>query len=544
MANFIDNADTFLADSTRGFVAAHPDARWDRAGFLARRAPLPPGRVAVVSGGGSGHEPLHAGFLGDGMLTAVCPGLVFTSPNALQIAAATTEVDAGAGVLHIVKNYTGDVMNFRIGRAIAAEAGVTSDVVLVDDDVATESESGPGRRGTAATIVVEKLCGAAAARGDTLSEVAELGRRTAAVARSMSVALSPCTVPGATAPSFDLEPGQMEVGIGIHGERGVTRTELEPAESIVRLVLDRIVPSASVASGDRVFVVVNGLGATHDLELHLLFGHVVEQLAQRGISVLRSLVGTFVTALDMAGASITVVKADEAMLDLWDAPTAAPSWPRVTGGPVDAVADTSFAEPDDTAETGSENRWLTAFVGKVLDQVDNLTALDRQAGDGDFGTNMAAALKHFSLPLRGDDPTVLTAISTSYLLRSGGTSGAVFGTFFRALAQGLPAEGATVPDVAAAVRTGLRQVQDLGGAQVGDKTVVDALSPAADALDEHTGDLAAAFAAAAAAASDGVAATRSSVATRGRASYVGDAARGVEDPGALVMSWLFEAWAS
>ena len=540
-ANFLDSTDAFLTDATRGFVAARPDVRWDRTGFLARRDSVPNGRVAVISGGGSGHEPLHSGFLGEGMLAAVCPGLVFTSPNALQIAAATRAVDTGAGVLHIVKNYTGDVMNFRIARDIAADSGVSTDVVLVDDDVATESDDGPGRRGTAATVGVDKVCGAAAARGDALADVAALGRMVAAGARSMSVALSPCRVPGSAEPSFDLEPGQMEVGIGIHGERGTERTDVAPAKAVVRLLLDRILPSADIGAGEQVFVVVNGLGATHSLELHLLFGNVVEELAARGIVVVRSLVGTFVTALDMAGASFTVVKADAAMVELWDAPTSAPAWPRVTGGPVGELADTTFAEPGDAAATGAENRWLTAFVTKVRNEIDHLTALDRQAGDGDFGTNMAAALDHYQLPLRGDDRTVLTALSTSFLVRAGGTSGAVFGTFFRALAQEWPDEP-SVADVARAVRAGLDQVQALGGAQVGDKTVVDALSPAAAALAAADGDVDAAFADAARAAAEGVAATESSIAHRGRASYVGEAARGVPDPGALVTSWLFESW--
>lgn len=545
--NFLNSPDSFIPDSLRGLVASTGDLRWNREhGYLIRDAPLRPGQVAVVSGGGSGHEPLHSGFIGRGMLTAACPGLIFTSPNALQIAGATVAADAGGGVLHVVKNYTGDVMNFSIARQIAAESAVRTDVVLVDDDVATEASAsgGPGRRGTAATVVVEKLCGAAAERGDDLAAVAALGRRVVAAARSMAVALAPGTVPGSPVPSFDLPAGQMEIGIGIHGERGVGRAPVARAAEIVAALLARILPAARVTGGDEVIVVVNGLGATHPLELNLLFGEAAAQLAAAGIAVARSLVGSFVTALDMAGFSLTVVRADREMLELWDAPTSAPGWPVVTGPPVGTLTDGTINEPDDRADQGPENPWLSAFVGRVRESVGALTDLDRRAGDGDFGTNMAAALRHYELPLRGTDDQVLLALSTSYFVRAGGTSGAVFGTFFRALYAGLGSEPWSVERVARAVRQALEQIQALGGARVGDKTVVDALAPAADAFDEAVragAALAAALRSAAGAAAAGVEATKNSMAARGRASYVGEAARGVEDPGALVMSWFFEA---
>ncbi|OHU21041.1 dihydroxyacetone kinase [Mycobacteroides franklinii] len=545
--NFLNATERFIPDALRGLVAAAADLRWNSEhGYLIRDSPLRPGHVAIVSGGGSGHEPLHAGFIGRGMLTAACPGLIFTSPNALQIAGATIAADAGGGVLHVVKNYTGDVMNFSIARQIAEESSVRTDVVLVDDDIATEvaDSERPGRRGTAATVVVEKLCGAAAERGDDLATVAAVGRRVAAAARSMAVALAPCTVPGASVPSFDLPAGQMEIGIGIHGERGVDRAPVAAASDIVAALLARILPAAQVRDGDEVIVVVNGLGATHSLELNLLFGEVAAQLAAAGIQIARSLVGSFVTALDMAGVSVTVVRADPEMLELWDAPTTAPAWPVVTGPPVGELTDGAIVEPDDRADGGPENPWLSAFVGRVRESVGALTELDRRAGDGDFGTNMAAALRHYALPLRGTDAEVLLALSTSYFVRAGGTSGAVFGTFFRALYAGLGDERWSTELVARAVRQALDQIQALGGARVGDKTVVDAVSPAADALDDAARrdiPLAVALQSAADAAAAGVQATKDSRAARGRASYVGDAARGVEDPGALVMSWFFEA---
>lgn len=537
---FIDEVDSFLPDALRGFVAANPQITWHRdPGFLARRTPTQPGRVAVLSGGGSGHEPMHSGLIGAGLLDAVCPGPIFTSPNALQIAGATRHVDSGAGVLHIVKNYTGDMMNFRIARDIVGDEGVQTDVVVVADDVATESDDdGPGRRGTGATIVVEKVCGAAAAAGASLSEVTALGRRVADNARSMSVALDPCTVPGSDRPSFDLGPDEMELGIGIHGESGTERTRWRPAGQIVRALLDPISRSLGLTAGQQVIVVVNGLGSSHPLELSLVFGHVLEQLRAAGVRVVRSLVGTMVTALDMRGASVTVARVDEEIVGLWDAPTDAPAWPRLPAAEPGELVDTTVAEPDDAPVAGPENGWLTTFVTRVRDAVDELTALDRQVGDGDFGTNMAAALGAFELPLRGSDAEVLDAISRSYFVRSGGTSGAVFGTLFRELAKAF-ADGAEFrAALAEGTHAGLEAVVELGGAQVGDNTVVDALHPANGSL-QQGGSLTEV----ARAAADGAESTRDRVARKGRASYVGEAARGAVDPGALVVSWLFEAGA-
>ncbi|SIS03365.1 dihydroxyacetone kinase family protein [Williamsia sterculiae] len=531
-----NDAQSFLSDAVRGLVAANPDIVWRRdPGFLIRRTPLPDGRVALVSGGGSGHEPLHSGFIGDGMLTAVCPGLVFTSPNALQIAAATRAADTGAGVLHIVKNYTGDVMNFRVARRLVADEGIRTATVLVADDVATESDTGPGRRGTGATVVVEKICGAAADRGDSLDDVAALGQRIADGARSMAVATAAPTAPGAHRPSFDLAIGEMEVGIGIHGEPGLDRVPRRDATDTVADLLDRIVTSLGLRAGERVIVVVNGLGAAHPLELNLVFGEVAANLEHRGVRVDRCLVGTLVTALDMSGVSITVARSDDEVSELWDAPTTAPGWPRTAVG-VGALVDGTIAEPDDSADTGAVCPWVTRFVERVRDSVEELTDLDRRAGDGDFGTNLAAALGHFAVPLRGSDHDVLHALSTSFLVRAGGTSGAVFGILFRELARAAGQSGDRTEYLRPGAARALAEIVELGGARVGDNTVVDALSPAVDALDDHL-DLAAA----ADAATRGADSTRDRAAGKGRASYLGDATRGVVDPGALVIAWLFAA---
>ncbi|MFW0787706.1 dihydroxyacetone kinase family protein [Gordonia sp. CPCC 206044] len=532
----LNSPSTFLPDALRGLVAAHPTIAWQRdPGFLHRRDPDDTRRVAVISGGGSGHEPMHAAMIGDGILDAACPGLVFTSPNALQIAGATRWADHGAGVLHVVKNYTGDVMNFRIARHLLRDE-VATDHVLVDDDVATESDTGPGRRGTGATILVEKICGAAALRGDTLAEVAALGRRAAADARSIAVAYQACTLPGSDAPTFELAPGQMEFGVGIHGEAGTERTDKVDAAELVDRMVDRVAESLSLSDGESVVCLVNGLGSAHPLELYLAFGEAVAALDRRGVTIARSMVGTFVTALDMSGFSITLMRAHDEFLPLLDAPTTAPAWPSTVPQPSGTLVDTSTAEPGDAADEGPECRWLTAFVQRVMESIDDLTQLDQQAGDGDFGANMSAALEHFVLPLRGSDAEVLTAISTSYLVRAGGTSGAVFGDLFRELASAFD----RADDFTAALRDGstaaLAEIQDLGGAQVGDNTMVDALAPAVDALGN-----AETLRATADRSEQGAESTRETIATKGRASYVGENARGVVDPGALVIAWLYRA---
>ena len=554
---FMRSAKTFVPDALRGLIASTDDIAWNPdPGYLTRARPLPRGRVALVSGGGSGHEPMHAGFIGDGMLTAVCPGVVFSSPNALQIHEGSKAADAGGGVLHIVKNYTGDVMNFGIARELLREDKIDTDVVLVDDDVATERAdgSGPGRRGTAATIVVEKVCGASAARGDDLAEVTRIGQHVAHSARSMAVALRPCTLPGADEPSFDLPAGQMELGIGIHGERGTERVDALPAPELVRRLTDPIIKSLSLAEGDRVIAVVNGLGATHPLELQLLFAELGDYLDEQGIHIERTLIGTFVTALNMAGASITLVRTDKEILELWDAPTKAPAWPNAiareyTGmGTRESFGPTFTPDTSRTAESSFVGSWIADWAEKVLDQEPALTDLDRRAGDGDFGTNMVAALDQLDISAIRDTystATIFDAVSQAYLGHSGGTSGALFGIwfrhFFRVAADSADSE-LDLGAIAAAARAGLDNITSLGGARVGDKTMVDAIVPAVESLEQSVSseaDRDAALASAAEAAAAGAESTETMLANRGRASYVGEAARGVVDPGALLIAWFF-----
>jgi dihydroxyacetone kinase-like protein len=308
-------------------AAAHGELAVDvDGGVVVRRDAPVAGKVGVVSGGGSGHEPLHGGFVGYGMLDAACPGEVFTSPVPDQIVAATRAVHGGAGVLYVVKNYTGDVLNFQLAAELAGEEGITVETVLVDDDVAVEDSTWTaGRRGTGATLIVEKAAGALAERRAPLVEVADVGRRVNARSASFAVALSGATTPAAGRPGFVLGDDEMEVGVGIHGEPGRRREPLRRAGEVAEMMLDAVLTAKPIGRGDDVIVLVNGLGGTPLMELYLLFGELAPRLDAVGVTVARSLVGNYVTSLDMAGASLTVCRADGLILDLWDAPARTPA---------------------------------------------------------------------------------------------------------------------------------------------------------------------------------------------------------------------------
>ncbi|MFK0045925.1 dihydroxyacetone kinase subunit DhaK [Streptomyces sp. NPDC090741] len=335
MKMLINSPQTVVADALRGLAAAHPELDVDAdARVVLRRDARQGGRVGLVSGGGSGHEPLHAGFVGYGMLSAACPGEVFTSPVPDQMVRAAKAVDSGQGVLFIVKNYTGDVLNFDMAAELAEEDGIRVERVLVNDDVAvTDSLYTAGRRGTGATLFVEKIAGAAAEEGAPLEQVAAVARRVNEASGSFGVALSACTTPAKGSPTFDLPDGELELGIGIHGEPGRERRPMMPAGEIAEVavdsVLDDMANTAQAADGP-VLALVNGMGATPLLELYGFHAEVTRVLAARGVPVARTLVGNYVTSLDMAGCSVTLCRVDEEMLRLWDAPvqTAALRWGR------------------------------------------------------------------------------------------------------------------------------------------------------------------------------------------------------------------------
>ena len=326
MKKLINDVDTIISESLDGFVAAHGDIVTLEADHkFIRRKKLKQGKVALISGGGSGHEPLHAGFVGHGMLDAACPGQIFTSPTPDQMAAAALAVDTGAGVLYIVKNYEGDVMNFEMAAELAS--GPTARV-LTSDDVAVETSTySTGRRGVAGTLVVEKMLGAAAEQGSDLAACRALGDRVNQATRSIGVALTSCTVPAAGTPTFKIGDSEMEFGVGIHGEPGRRRVPLAAARPLADEMVESITRDLAHTRGD-CLLLVNGFGGTPMIELYLMYDNLRDAFAKRGLAIARSLVGNFVTSLDMAGCSATITLLDDELARLWDAPvhTAALRW--------------------------------------------------------------------------------------------------------------------------------------------------------------------------------------------------------------------------
>ena len=322
MKKLINAPEKVLADSLVGVAAAHPELRVDHVNrIIYRGEPTKKGKVALISGGGSGHEPLHGGFVGFGMLDAACAGEVFTSPTPDQMQEATKVANSGAGVLHIVKNYTGDVMNFEMAAEMAeAESGVKVEAVVINDDVAVEDSTWTaGRRGVGVTVLLEKIVGAAAEEGRDLAAVTSLAQRINAAGRSMGMALTSCTVPSAGKPTFEIPDDMMEIGVGIHGEPGRHRVPLAGAVEIAQQLVEPILADLDFA-GAPTIVMLNGMGGSPLIELYLMYGEVKKILDKAGITVARNLVGNYITSLDMAGCSVTLLKADDELLTLWDAP--------------------------------------------------------------------------------------------------------------------------------------------------------------------------------------------------------------------------------
>ncbi|HEY3184826.1 MAG TPA: dihydroxyacetone kinase subunit DhaK [Gaiellaceae bacterium] len=328
LKKFVNRPEDVVKESLAGLGAAHPDLlRVDLDEQIVVRADAPvAGKVSLVSGGGSGHEPLHGGFVGRGMLDAACPGEVFTSPVPDQMLAATKAVDGGAGVVHIVKNYTGDVMNFKLAAELADDEGIRVESVLTNDDVAVEdSLYTAGRRGVGVTVLVEKIAGARAEEGGTLEEVAATARKVNERGRSFGVALTSCVTPAAGTPTFDIGGDEMEFGVGIHGEPGRRRDKVKPAGELVEQIADAILSDLDPPAGAKLLAFVNGLGGTPLIELYVLYNELTKQLERRGLTASRNLVGNYITSLEMAGASITLLVLDDELTRLWDAPVHTPA---------------------------------------------------------------------------------------------------------------------------------------------------------------------------------------------------------------------------
>ena len=493
--------------------------------FVTATSPSPAREVALVSGGGAGHEPMHANFVGRGGLDAAVPGEVFTSPHSRQIHAAARAVAKDSGVLHIVKNYTGDRINFAIAAERLKSENVFVRELVVDDDLGTDSaaEDGPGRRGTAATVIVEKILGAAADRGLGLQQIMDYGQAIVDRSRSLAVARRAQTAPGESEPAFDVEAGILEYGVGIHGETARERIEQPPLPELVDRMVDELLaalPTPEVG----VIVLVNGLGGLAPLELAHVSIEAERALRDRDVAIRSIVAGDFITALDMAGFSLTLTAIEDQWMYDWLAPHETIGLPT----PRPWITPPERTDAEQPAEQEAPSAWLKAFVDELQGLEKALNKLDQKAGDGDVGTNMAgaanAALAHASGAEAGL-PADLRSIAEGFLSDTGGSSGPLFGLVMQEIADAAQA-GENLLDGA---RRGMEAVTRVGGAKPGDRTIVDALDAAvngSEALDAAALD----------AAIDGTVATAEMLGAKGRSSYLGDRVLGVPDPGAIAMS--------
>lgn len=562
----VNSVELCADDALAGLVACNPNLQLLQGHRVALRSDLDSlkGRVALLSGGGSGHEPAHAGFIGKGMLTGVIAGSVFASPAVGSILAAIRAVaQAGtAGTLLIVKNYTGDRLNFGFAMEQARAEGISVEMVVIGDDSAFTVLKKAGRRGLCGTVLIHKVAGALAEEGVGLEEIAKRVNLVAKAMGTLGVSLSSCSVPGSK-PTFELADDEVELGLGIHGEAGVQRVKMASAEKIVTLMLDHMTNTSNVShvpvqSGSSVVLIVNNLGGLSFLELGIIADAAVHLLEARGVKVARALVGTFMSALEMSGVSLTLLLVDEPLLKLIDAETTATAWPHmakvsVTGRKRIREAPTEPPEaPEATAAGGGAAKEMTLVLERVCTTLirleEHLNALDRAAGDGDCGITHSRAAKAIQGwvkegPALASPAQVLSKLSVLLLEKMGGSSGALYGLFLTAAAQALKAK-TDLSAWSAAMDAGLEAMQKYGKAAPGDRTMLDSLwaagqelqawkSPGASLLPVLTKAVKSAEAAAEA--------TKNMEAGAGRASYISSARLDQPDPGAVAVAAIFRA---
>ncbi|NXO43416.1 TKFC cyclase, partial [Locustella ochotensis] len=553
-------------DALAGLVACNPGLRLLQGHRVVLRSDLPAirGRVALLSGGGSGHEPAHAGYVGKGMLTGVVAGAVFASPSVGSVLAAIRAVaQAGAaGILLIVKNYTGDRLNFGMALERARAEGADVRMAVVGDDCAFAAPGKAGRRGICGTVLVHKVAGALAEAGASLDEIEEKVTAAAKAMGTLGLSLSPCSIPGSK-PSFQLAEDEMELGLGIHGEAGVRRMKVLPVDEAVETMLKHMTDPSnashlSLSPGSSVVLVVNNLGGLSCLELGIVAGAAVRCLENRGIRIARALVGSFMTALEMAGVSLTLMLVDEELLRLIDAETTAMAWPNAVVGPatsrreeVPAPAEGPRKPQDETGigpGTARVQRVLEGVCSTLLEMQDKLNELDRGAGDGDCGHTHARAAQAIREWMRSRPPPaapaqLLSALADLLLEQMGGSSGVLYGLFLTAAARSLRgcSDSAAWAD---AMDAGIEAMQRYGGAAPGDRTMLDSLFAAAQALHSLRSpgaNLLEVLAAAVQSAEEAAEATRHMEAGAGRASYIRSSRLEQPDPGAVAVAAVLGA---
>ena len=551
MKKLINDPRFVVREMLEGVVDAHPAlALLAHENVVVRSAATTSRRptVAIISGGGSGHEPAHAGYIGTGMLTAAVAGDVFTSPSVDAVLAAVRHAGQAGDVLLIVKNYTGDRLNFGLAAELARHEGIAVESVIVGDDVALgDRVARDRRRGIAGTVLVHKLAGAAAEAGMDLAQVAAIARRAAADVRSMGVGLGHCTLPAVGKPGFLLGDDEIELGLGIHGEKGASRIKTASADDLVDIVLDAILADLPNPDARPIALLVNGLGGTPPMELAIVMRRALGSLRERGLEVARAWMGNFMTALEMPGFSLSLLPVDQERLRLLDAPTDASAWPRSQAlrseRPVVATA-AAKTDGDDlpfvpSPIAGTMHEVVENIAARLIAAEPLLTDLDAKSGDGDLGASMVRGAEAIQgLPSRSyaTPDALLLAMGGAIRRAIGGSSGPFYATALVRAAATL--KGIAAPSEAdwqRALAAAIDAISELGGAKRGDRTMLDALIPALEEWRGQSGDIAAA----ARAAEEGASGTAKMHPRMGRASYLSERALGIPDGGAVAVGvWL------
>lgn len=580
MKKIINKAEDIVIEMCNGMVMAHPELEFVKKYKIIKKKEINQNKVSLISGGGSGHEPAHAGYVGKGMLDAAVCGDIFASPSQIQVYQALKATAGNKGALMIIKNYTGDMMNFRNAAFMAEEDGLQVDYVVVNDDISVQdSLYTVGRRGVAGTVLVHKIAGAAAEEGRSLQLVKAAAEKAAANVRSIGFALTSSTVPAKGTPTFEIAEDEIEYGVGIHGEPGIRREKMATANVLAKRMLEALLKDLKIDSNTSVEIalLINGFGGTPLQELYLLNNAVARELAKHNnIKVCVTFVGNFMTSIDMAGASVTLMKLDEELKALLFKESDTPAFK--VSGPTESVeyveiTDASTEEISISYETEtpaeySEMKGNTITLNNMVYLVDKMSEiiiknevpfceLDSQAGDGDFGMSIAKGFrqlkrewKHILTDSKTDIGTFLNACSLVIMEYCGGASGPIWGSAFRSASKAVAGKKElTIADFADMMQAGVTGIQTTGersfgrGAVVGDKTLIDALVPCADSWSKSSqagDDFKTAFAKGADAAIDGAKKTEDFAARMGRAGTVGDRSIGYPDAGAYALGVIFK----
>lgn len=576
MKKIMNRPETVVIEMCNGIAMAHPELEFIQKYKIIKKKNIDKQKVSLISGGGSGHEPAHAGFVGKGMLDAAVCGDVFASPSQIQVYQAIKETASEKGTLLIIKNYSGDMMNFKNAAYLAEEDRIKVDYVKVDDDIAVQdSLYTVGRRGVAGTVLVHKVAGAAAQKGMELAEVKKAAENAIANVRSIGFAFTSCTVPAKGTPTFEIADDEMEYGVGIHGEPGIQREKVIRADELANRMTDALVKELQMKEGDEATLLINGFGATPLQELYLLNNAVAKVLNEKKIKIYRTFVGNYMTSIDMAGASVSLMKMNEQLKELLDQESDAPAFK--VSGPAESIpyvnmrdnseenkevdaamtTDAAWAEIKDEKITLNNLIYITDKMSECIIRNEvPFCELDSHAGDGDFGMSVAKGFKQ--LKREWDDITenhtttigdFLDACSMVIMEYCGGASGPIWGSAFRAAGKtaGEKTE-LTKEEFAEMMQAAVSGIQKTGersfgrGAVVGDKTLIDALIPCADTWTKYAEEdktLKEIFILAAEAAVAGAKATENIVARMGRAGTVGDRSLGYPDAGAYALGVIF-----